>query len=87
MAANDSGFSSRVFNFDSTRFVNQHHRNVITNRIDALALGAFQPAAIRLQFDFSLARGAGKYLQQILTNRHSLNLLILSRMNRFIHLL
>src|SRR5829696_1211961 len=68
-----SGFSSRLFIL-SGRFVNQHHRNVVAHGVDALALAALQPAAVRLQLDLRLARGARQYFQQVLTDRHTLNL-------------
>src|SRR5712691_3586970 len=54
------------------RFVNQHHRNVVANRINAPAFDAFQGAAIRFQLNLRLAGWAGKYLQQILTDCHGL---------------
>src|SRR5918912_688499 len=64
-----SGFLSRLFILYN-RFVNQHHRNIVTNRIDAPALDALQTAAVILQFDLAPASRAGQNLQQILTNRH-----------------
>src|SRR5882672_5516011 len=52
------------------RFVNQHHRNVVADGINAAALDAFQSAAIGLQLDLRLADGASEYFQQILTDWH-----------------
>src|ERR1039458_68499 len=52
-------------------FVDQHHRNVVANRVDAVTLDAFQAALITLEFDRSLADGAHKDFQQIFADSHS----------------
>ena len=44
-------------------FVDQHHRNIITNRVHAMALDALQPAGVRLQLDRRLAERAHQNLQ------------------------
>jgi hypothetical protein len=52
------------------RFVNQHHRNVVANWVNAPTFNALQGAAIGLQLNLCLASGAGEYFQQILTDWH-----------------
>ena len=52
------------------RFVNQHHRNVVANGVNAPAFNALQGAAIGLQLNPCLAGRAGEYFQQILTDWH-----------------
>jgi len=46
--------------------VYEHHWDIIAYGINAFALGAFQPAAVRLQFNLHLADWAGKYLEKSL---------------------
>src|SRR5882762_4349260 len=67
----DSTISRRLFIFFYGRFIDQHDGNVITNGIDAVAFDAFQAAAVGFQLDLCFACRAGKYLQQILTDCHS----------------
>src|SRR5260370_893549 len=51
-------------------FVDQHHWNVVANRVDAVALNALKTGLIRLQLDRRLAQRTDQDVQQILTNRH-----------------
>ena len=46
------------------RLIDEHNRDVIANRINAIALGAFQAAPVRFYFDLNLADGTGKYLEK-----------------------
>ena len=63
------------FGFHFNRcFVNQHHGNVVANRIEPVAFNTLQPAPIRFQFHGGFARGTGENFQQILTNCHGLKL-------------
>src|SRR5213080_2739312 len=55
----DSMICRRLFILDLC-FVNQHHGNVIANRIDALARNAFQSAAIRLQLNLRVTGGTNQ---------------------------
>jgi len=52
------------------RFFDQHHRNVIDDRIDSLALLAFQAFAVLGQMDALDTDRAGKDIQQFLTDSH-----------------
>src|SRR5436309_1205636 len=49
----DSMICRRLFILDRC-FINQHHGNVVTNRIHALTLNAFQSAAVRLQLNLCM---------------------------------
>jgi hypothetical protein len=57
-----------VFNF---RFADQHHRNVVPNRVDAAALRAFQTLAAFDENDRRFAKGADENLQKLRIHRHS----------------
>jgi hypothetical protein len=52
------------------RFADQHHGNVITDWINAVAAFAFQPAAIRLQSDARFAGRTADDFQKIGTQIH-----------------
>jgi hypothetical protein len=74
--AETSVMSCRFFvnRFFYSRFIYKHDGNIITNRINTLALDALETAAVRLQFDFRFARRASKYIQEFLTDCHGFNL-------------
>src|SRR5205807_53982 len=55
----DSIICRRLFIFDR-RFVDQHHRNIITNRVNTLAVDAFQCAAVRFQLNFGATSRANQ---------------------------
>jgi hypothetical protein len=65
----DSIISRRLFIFNPG-FVNQHHRNVVTNRIDAFAFFALQSALVSDQFHSSAAGRTNKNLEQLFANGH-----------------
>jgi hypothetical protein len=52
------------------RFIDQHHGNLVANRINALTLDTFQATLIRLQFHRRFAQRTDQDVQQILANRH-----------------
>lgn len=51
--------------------VDQHHGDVVADRIHAMALDALQAALIGLHLNRGFADGAYKYFEQILTDSHS----------------
>jgi len=51
-------------------FVDQHHRDIITDRIETVAGHATQTTAIGLQFDFGPAGGADEDLEQFGADGH-----------------
>ena len=51
-------------------FVDQHHRDVVFNRVNAMALNAFKAAAVGLQLDGRLAERADEYFQKIFAQSH-----------------
>ena len=61
-----------VFNF---RFADQHHRNVVANRIDAAALTAFQALAAFGEIDRRFAKWADENLQKLRVHGHSEDML------------
>ena len=56
------------------RFVDQHDRNVVLDRIDALARAAFERRAVLDERHRRLAMGTGKNVEQFLINRHTSNI-------------
>ena len=56
------------------RFVDQHHRNVVFDRIDALAGGALERRAVLDERHRRLAVGAGENLEQFWIDRHGGNI-------------
>src|SRR5580765_8777118 len=68
----DSTMSRRLFIsyvFDRG-LVDEHDGNIVADRVNALALDAFQSIAVRLQFHFCFASRASEYFQEFLTNCH-----------------
>ena len=57
--------SRRLFILD-LGFVDQHHRDVVANWIDAFTLDAFQATAVGFQFNFGAARRANQDFQELL---------------------
>src|ERR1043166_4381244 len=57
-----------VFNF---RFADQHHGNVVANRVHAAALSAFQALAAFGEIDRRFAKGTNKYLKKLRIHGHS----------------
>ena len=57
--------------FFDLRLVHQHDRDLIADRVDAVALDAFEPAVIGLQLDHGLANGAHENFQQFFADSHS----------------
>ena len=51
-------------------FVDQHHRDIVANRIDAFAGGAFQSASIGGQFYGSFVQRTYQNIEQFLRYRH-----------------
>jgi len=51
-------------------FIDQHHRNIVANRVKAMAGDAAQAAAIGLEFNFGPARGTNQDFEQISTEGH-----------------
>src|SRR5579864_6514922 len=56
--------------FFDFRFVDQHHRDVVANRVHALTLYALQTTLIRLQLYGRLTQGTHQDVQQILADWH-----------------
>ena len=52
-------------------FVDQHHWNLIANRINPFTLDTFKSALIGLQFHRRFAQRTHQNVQQILANRHA----------------
>ena len=50
--------------------IDEHYRDIIAYRVNALAFYALESASIRLQFNFDLADWTGKYLKKSLAYRH-----------------
>src|ERR1051326_1986911 len=57
-----------VFNF---RFADQHHGNVVANRVHAAALSAFQALAAFGEIDRRFAKGTNKNLKKLRIHGHS----------------
>ena len=51
--------------------VNQHHRDIIPNRVDPVTLHALQAAIVRLQIEIRLAQGTNQDLKQIFAQGHN----------------
>src|ERR1051325_2776082 len=51
-------------------FIDEHHRDIVANRINAATLHALQALAVGSQFHLRLASRASENFQQILTNCH-----------------
>lgn len=62
-----------------TFFDDQHRRNIILNRIAAPACLTLQTAPVSLHLNLRAARGANQNFQQVLWDRHLLNLSIARR--------
>ena len=54
------------------RFVNEHHGDVVANRIHPVALFTLQAGLVMNQVNRGLAERADKNVQQVLTDGHSL---------------
>ena len=52
------------------RLIDQHDRDVVFDRVHALALSALERRAVLHQLNLGLAVRAGKYLEQFLIDRH-----------------
>jgi hypothetical protein len=50
------------------RFIHQHDRNVVADRVDAPALSTFETLAIGLEHDWLLANRADQNVEQLLGN-------------------
>ena len=59
-----------ISSFFDRGFFDEHHGDVVANRIDALALGALERAAVGLDLNVGFASGTGEYFQEFLTNCH-----------------
>ena len=59
---------SLVFNF---RFADEHHGDVVANRINAAALAAFQSLAAFGQIDRGFAEGAHENFQKLRIHGHT----------------
>src|ERR1700685_2047284 len=53
-----------------SRFVNQHDRNTIVNRVEAVARNAPQPAVVRLELHFGPACRTYQNFEKISAYRH-----------------
>ena len=56
-------------------FVDEHHGNVVADWINALALDAFQRAAVRFELDVCLASRTSEYFQKFLIYCHGMTFL------------
>ena len=61
-----------VFNF---RFADQHHRNVVANRVNSAALSAFQALAAFGQIDWCFTEWADENLQELRIHGHTEHML------------
>jgi len=57
--------------FFDFRLVHQHHRDVVANRVHAMALDALQAALVGIEFDRGLTQGTHEDFEQIFTDSHS----------------
>ena len=57
--------------FFDLRLVDQHDRDVVADRVYAMALDALQAALVGLEFDRRLAHGAHEDFEQIFADSHS----------------
>ena len=55
--------------FDSG-LVDEHHGDIVANRINALAFDAFERASVGLEFNFCFAIWTLEYFQEFLTDCH-----------------
>ena len=55
--------------FDSG-LVDEHHGDIVANRINALAFDAFERASVGLEFNFCFASWTREYFQEFLTDCH-----------------
>jgi len=64
--------SRRLFieSFFDSGLVDEHHGDIVANRINALAFDAFERASVGLEFDFSFASWTREYFQEFLTDCH-----------------
>ena len=51
-------------------FVDEHHRNIVLDRVDAVALAALQALAVRRDLDGGLVQRANENIKQFLANSH-----------------
>src|SRR5580700_214629 len=56
--------------FVNTGFVNEHHRDLVPDRIEPVARDAPETAVVRLQLHLRPAGGAYQYLEQIRADSH-----------------
>ena len=66
-------------------FINQHHRNVVLNRIDALARGAFERGPVFDQGHRRFAVGARENFEQFGIDGHAPNYMTPPRFYGTIH--
>src|SRR5487761_2424563 len=69
--ASARGAASSIFNGG---LIDQHDRNIIPDRIEAMTLQAAQTTAIGLEFEVPATGGADEDLKQFRTDRHSVEL-------------
>src|SRR5262245_47321760 len=62
--------SSLFVSLFNHRLINEHYRDVVTNRVEPFALGAFQAAHVGFWHHFNLADRACQYFEQPLAYRH-----------------
>jgi hypothetical protein len=55
------------------RFIHEHNRYLIANRVDPVTIHAFQAAAIGLQFDFFLTGWTAKDFEKIRIDAHQVH--------------
>jgi len=69
--------SRRLFigSFFDGGLVDEHYRNVVADGINALALDAFECAAVGFELYVSLARRTSEYFQKFLINCHGMTFL------------
>jgi hypothetical protein len=53
-----------------SRFVNQHDRNTVVDRVEAVARDAPQAAPVGLEFDFGPACGTDQNFEKVSADRH-----------------
>jgi hypothetical protein len=58
------------------RFIHEHNRYLIANRVDPVTTHAFQAAAIGLQLDFGLTGRTAKDFEKIRIDAHHLKLIV-----------
>jgi len=64
-----------IESFFDRRFFDEHYGNVVADGINALALDAFECAAVGFELYVSLARRTSEYFQKFLINCHGMTFL------------